>query len=77
MIVDKENMVKALSQHSDSQQPPDAGEAGPLIKKIFRNLARQNGRHEDAEIDEYLRMVADCLKETIEAKIWQSDIRKD
>ena len=77
MIANKNNMMKALSLQSYSQQSTDAKEAYPLIKKIFMNLARQNGHHEDADIEEYLSMVANCLKETIEAKIWQSDIRKE
>lgn len=78
MVIDnKNNMMKALALQSFSHQSADAKEAYPLIKKIFMNLARQNGHHESAEISDYLSMVADCLKETIEAKIWQSDIRKE
>ena len=77
VIDNKNNMMKALSLRSYSQQPSDAREAYPLINKIFMNLARQNGHHEGSEIEEYLGMVAGCLRETIEAKIWQSDIRKE
>jgi len=77
VIDNKNDMMNALSPQSYSQQPSDAKEAYPLIRKIFMNLARQNGHHEGAEIEEYLRLVAKCLKETIAAKRWQSDIRKE
>ena len=77
VIDNKNNMMKALSLPNYSHQSSDHKEAYPLIKKIFMNLARQNGNHKPDEISNYLSMVADCLKETIEAKIWQSDVKKE
>lgn len=76
VIENKKQMMKALSMQSYSQQSSDSKDAYPLILKIFSNLARQNGSSTANEIKNYLNMITDCLKETIEAKIWQSDIRK-
>ena len=76
VIENKKQMMKALSMQSYSHQSSDSKDAYPLILKIFQNLARQNGSNTANEIKNYLNMITDCLKETIEAKIWQSDIRK-